>query len=61
MEAMDRLSPENGATEVENILLFWREAKANEGRTRTYFIPPSLCLSMSLSSTMNSFTSLKER
>jgi hypothetical protein len=27
MEAMDRLSPENGATEVENILIFWREAK----------------------------------
>ena len=61
MEAMDRLSPENGATEVENILIFWREAKANERRTTTYFIPPSLCLSMSLSSTMNSFTSLKER
>ena len=34
MEAMDRLSPEHGAAEVENILTFWREAKAIEGRTK---------------------------
>ena len=31
MEAMDSLSPENGATEVRNILIFWGKAKATRG------------------------------